>query len=445
MSEGTPPSIASSPFWHPYTSDSAPGPRELMVRASGSYVWTSQGHRLLDLTSSWWAVLHGHCHPALVGALSEQAARLDQVLCAPHIHPTALELCEKLLERSGPGFEKVFLSDNGSTAVEVALKLALQFWAQNGKPERRNFLVLDRGYHGDTLGAVMVSGAEDLHPYFDPDPTRALRAITPDCYRCPLQLTYPGCGVRCAESALDLLAKHRNEIAALIVEPLLMGAGGMVAYPKEYLERLVTACRENGVLVIFDEVFTGFGRTGTFFAHHAVQSKPDMVCLSKGLTSGMLPMGATVIGKGIFEGFQGGEQRKFFHGHTFTANGLGCAVALESLKIFDRDPVMEKVAAIASLFRRNIESLKSLSGVGDVRSCGAVLIVELKDTASLIPSFIPWKIATQLWQRGFWIRPLRNVLYFVPPYSTDLGELETAIEELGNAIVNAIGKEGQHA
>jgi len=414
--------------WHPYTTLPVQGPQAVFKRAKGAYVYDQADKGYFDATSSWWCQIHGHCHPRLVAALSEQAATLDQVLFAPHTHPKAIELSEQLLRRLGSSFSKIFFSDDGSTAVEVALKMAVQFWQLQGQSNRKTFLSVQEGYHGDTLGAVSVGDIADFHGAFDRVVQPSLKSTIPNCYRCPMGLNYPSCEISCLEKAEQCIEGRGEQIAALIIEPLVMGAAGMITYPQAYLERLMKLCRKRGILVIFDEVFTGFGRTGTLFALDQLSEKPDIVCLSKGLTSGMLPLAVTAVTNKIFEPFIGGVERTFYHGHTYTGNALGCAVALESLRLFEEEKVLERNEPLIRCMQEQRGRFLDLPHVGDVRHLGMIWAVELvKDKKSReiwkFSNGPGWSIAKALWEQGIWMRPLHNTLYLVPPYCTSPAEL----------------------
>lgn len=405
-----------------------------MVRAQGAYIFNSEGKRYFDATSSWWCNLHGHCHPDLVAALHRQSQTLDQILFAPHAHPVALELATALLEKLGAPFEKVFFSDDGSTAVEAALKMALQYWVNQGQPRRKSFLSLELGYHGDTLGAISVGHLDEFHRFFTPL-VASEKSTAPYCYHCPLGLKYPSCKVACLSQARKLISEKGDEIAALIVEPLVLGAGGLIVYPPEYLDELMALCKSKGILVIFDEVFTGFGRTGSFFAKDQLKSPPDFVCLSKGLTSGMLTLGATATTAEIFNAFKGEERRKFYHGHTFTANALACAVALESLRIFDRDRVLIENQKLEAVLKEQKTRFEFLPHVGEVRQLGMIWAMELVRDKQTRENFRPangpgWKIARAAWEKGIWLRPMGAALYVIAPYCTSVEDLRHCFDVL---------------
>ncbi len=435
MSDSVLPGLEQSPLWHPYTAIPAPGPRAVIARAAGAYVFEASGRPVFDATSSWWCITHGHCHPRLTEALARQAQTLDQVLVSPHTHPTAQALCEKLLTHLGEPYRKVFLSDDGSTAVEAGMKMAMQYWQLRGKPERSRFLSVELGYHGDTLGTIAIGPISQFHRFFQQGREAAFQSLRPYCYRCPLGKQYPGCGIACLEPVREYLEREGDKVAALVVEPRVLGAAGMVVYPEEYLDGLVRAAREKGILVIYDEVFTGFGRTGPLFAFQSGQFRPDIVCLSKGLTAGMMPMGATVTTEAVFRPFVGGPERTFYHGHTFTANGLGCAVALESLRIFEEEPVIARNRELSACLAGEVARFAELPRVGDVRHLGLIWAVELVADKRTREPFTPangpgWRIAAKLWEAGYWIRPLHGVIYVIPPYCATESDLRGLFQVL---------------
>lgn len=428
-----------NPIWHPYTPSPHLGPKANFVKAKDQYVYDDKGNQYFDATSSWWCNLHGHCHPRLVEALSEQANELDQILLSPHTHPIASKLAARLLEVTDPTFSKVFYSDNGSTAVEVALKLLLQYWHLRGE-NRKTFVSLSGAYHGDTLGAIAVSDTPQFHRYFQFVNLAAKIAAGPYCYRCPMGKTRATCQIECIDSFHQILREHHREIAGIIVEPLVLGAGGMIVYPEEYLKKLVLLAKEYHIPVIFDEVFTGFGRTGTLFAFHKMPIPPSIVCLSKGLTSGMLPMGATLIASEIVSAFDGGSEKTFYHGHTFTGNALSASVALESLKIFEEEGVLKRNERLSALMQEQGGRFLELPHVGDVRHTGMIWAMELVEDKYSKKMFSPpnrlgWEIAKLLWAEGIWVRPMNQVLYVIPPYCSTQEDLKKTFDALYFSLV----------
>lgn len=430
--------------WHPYTQMlTRPAPLPI-VRGDGVYLYTDDGRRLLDGFSSWWVTIHGHAHPRLNAALAAQAAQLEQVVFANCTHAPAVELAERLIDVLPPGLARVFYSDNGSTAVEVAMKLACQYWRNRGEPRRRRFITLRHAYHGDTVGAMSASEDSVFTQPFAPMLFDVSRALAPYCYRCPLGLERPACGIAClgdrapAEQATlgALLAQLGGLVAGVIVEPMLQGAGGMIVWPAEFLAGVRKLCDEHGVLMIADEVLTGFGRTGRMFACEHASVTPDIICLSKGLTGGYLPLGATVVTEPVYAAFLSEDRTKtFFHGHSFTANPLACAVAVESLRMFADSDVMGKVAELEGWLTHGLTPLRSLPMVGDVRVIGGVGVIELvSDADSTAAGGYLDNIGPRLTQafldRGLLLRPLGNVLYVMPPYVITGLETEWMIEQV---------------
>jgi adenosylmethionine---8-amino-7-oxononanoate aminotransferase len=435
--------------WHPFTPSTKLGPSShIMERAKGSFVFDSDGKRYFDSTSSWWCNLHGHCHPRLVRALSSQAETMDQVLFAPHSHKPGIELAAKLTKLLGDPMSRVFYSDDGSTAVETAIKMAIQYWKNVGQSDRKFFISLDRAYHGDTLGSVAMGSVAEYHQVFNVFSQISFKSTAPYCYRCPKGLKYPTCKIACLDEAKKIISEKGSSIAALVIEPLLLGAGGMILYPVDYVEELARLCREAGILLIYDEVLTGFGRLGTMFASEQIKQKPDIVCLSKGITSGMLPLGATVTSERIYEAFHadGDSSKAFYHGHTFTGNPLSISVALESLKIFEEDRVLERNRGLIEIMSKEALRFRELRLVGDVRHHGMVWAAELvldknQKTPPTPPNSLGWKIAERMWKLGFWVRPLANIVYVIPPYSTGTHDLNnffsalyTEVERLGGEL-----------
>lgn len=426
------PTSLDGPVWYPYAFDPFPGPRTRWARAEGCYAYDESGKRYFDATSSWWCKSFGHRHPRLVKALEEQLGKFDHLMMSPHAHAPAERFADAILGATDRAtYERVFFTDDGSTAVEAAMKIALQYWRQAGEPQRTRFAAVELGYHGDTLGAVSIGHIEEFHGNFAPFQKDTIRAKAPYCYRCPVRKTYPGCGIACADDFEARIAREGSTVAAFVVEPLVLGAAGMVVYPKEALERLVRIARKAGALVLFDEVFTGFGRTGKNFAFQHLSDepalKPDLVAMSKGLTAGMLPLGAVVARKGIYDRFRG--PGRLSHGHTFAGHALACAVGLEGLRLLEEPATQVAIGNIETLFSEWAPRFRALPSVGDVRVLGAIFAVEVVlDRATKAPPTPPsgpgWGIAWNLWEKGFWIRPLQQMLYVVPPFTTDLSVLQ---------------------
>ena len=420
--------------WHPYTQMlTAPAPLPI-VRAKGLYLYIEDGRKILDGISSWWVNIHGHSHPKLNEALAAQARELEHVMFAGCTHRPAVELAERLLELLPRGMSKVFYSDNGSTAVEAALKMAWQYW-RNRSEDRRAFVTLHHAYHGDTVGAMSASEDSVFTRPFAPLLFSVSRAHSPYCYRCPLGLTRETCNIECLGDLEARVEELGGNVAGVLVEPMLQAAGGMIVWPAEFLAGVRRLCDRHGTLMIADEVLTGFGRTGKMFACEHAGVSPDIICLSKALTAGYLPMGATAVTNAICEAFLSEDRTKtFFHGHSYTGNPLACAVALASLDLFREEGTLDRVAALEQTLRAGLEPLRRLANVGDVRVIGGVGIVEMRsDEPGYLNDFGP-RVGAALLDRGLLLRPLGNVVYFMPPYSITQAETEWAIRQIAEVL-----------
>jgi adenosylmethionine---8-amino-7-oxononanoate aminotransferase len=418
-------------LWHPYTQMlTAPAPLPV-VRAQGVYLYTEDGRRILDGISSWWVNIHGHSHPKLNEALAAQARQMEHVVFAGCTHRPAVELAEGLLEVLPAGLTRIFYSDDGSTAVEVALKLALQYWRNLGQPRRSKFIALHHAYHGDTVGAMSAGEESVFTRAFASIMFPVARAHAPYCYRCPLGLTRETCHIDCLGDLERHLSAEGEKVAGVLIEPMLQGAGGMIVWPPEFLAGVRRLCDRYGTLLIADEVLTGFGRTGRMFACEHAGVQPDLVCLSKGLTAGYLPLGATAATEAIYEAFLSEDRGKtFFHGHSYTANPLACAVGLASLAIFREDGVLARVQALERQLRAGLEPLRRLAWVGDVRVIGGVGVVELASSEAGYLAAAGPRLYQEFLSRGLLLRPLGNVVYFLPPYVITEAEADWALEQI---------------
>lgn len=424
-------------LWHPYTQmQTAPVPLGI-VRGEGVYLYTDDGRKILDGISSWWVNIHGHSHPRLNEALAAQARELEHVIFAGCTHRPAVELAEKLLEVIPAGLTRIFYSDNGSTAVEVALKLALQYWRNRGQPGRRTFIALHHAYHGDTVGAMSASEDSLFTRPFASMLFPVVRAHAPYCYRCPLGLQRETCAIACLSDLEARLKECGDAVAAVLIEPMLQGAGGMIVWPSEFLAGARKLADQHGTLFIADEVLTGFGRTGRMFACEHAAVRPDLVCLSKGLTAGYMPMGATAATEEIYEAFLSEDRAKtFFHGHSYTANPLACAVGIASLQLFRDEGVLERIATLECQLRAGLEPLRRFPWVGDVRVIGGIGIVELESSeAGYLDSLGP-RLYQAFLDRGLLLRPLGNVVYFMPPYVITEDEVAWALEQISEVIAD---------
>jgi adenosylmethionine-8-amino-7-oxononanoate aminotransferase len=422
-------------IWHPYTHptlDPAPVP---IRRAEGAYLYAEDGQRFIDAISSWWVTLHGHAHPRIAAAIAEQAQKLEQVIYAGFTHDKAEELAARLREALPSSLTHLFFSDDGSTAVEAALKMAVQFWQNRGQPQKRRIIALEHAYHGDTVGAMSVSAESSFTAAFRELLFPVLRAHSAYCFRCPVGKRRDACSIDCAESLEQLLETHSGEVAAVIVEPLLQGAGGMIVHPAEFLQRVREITRRYDVLLIADEVLTSFGRCGRMFACEIAEVEPDLMCLSKGLTGGFLPLGATLATARVFEAFCAPDRhRTFFHGHSYTGNPLACAAAVANLEIFRTEPVFERIAAIEQTHREHLARLKDHPAVGDARMIGTVAALELRAEDPGYLSALKPRLYDFYLQKGVLLRPLGNVVYILPPYAITRDELQYVYEVIEESL-----------
>ena len=426
--------------WHPYTQMQTAPPPIPIASAKGVYLYTEDGRRILDGVSSWWVNIHGHSHPKLNEALAAQAREVEHVIFAGFTHGPAVELAERLTEVLPASLTRIFYSDNGSTAVEAALKMARQYWVNRGEPERQTFIALRFAYHGDTVGAMSVSDDSVFTHAFAPFLLRVARAHAPYCYRCPLDLERATCQIDCLGDLERLLREEDGRAAAVIVEPMLQAAGGMIVWPREFLAGVRRLCDRFNTLMIADEVLTGFGRTGRMFACEHGPVDPDILCLSKALTGGYLPLAVTAATDRVYEAFLSDDRAKtFFHGHSYTANPLGCAVGLASLDLFRTDGTLARVQSLEQRLRSGLEPLRGLPNVGDVRVIGGVGIVELvadkqsKAAGGYLADIGP-KLYREFLGRGLLLRPLGNVLYFMPPYVITDSETDWALEQIHEVV-----------
>jgi len=404
--------------WHPYTQHQGMALPIPIARASGAWLHETNGRPVLDAISSWWVTTHGHCNSDIANAIAEQARTLDHVMFAGFTHEPAVELAAALVARMPRGLARVFFSDNGSTAVEVAIKMSLQSFVNNGTP-RRLVAALEHAYHGDTFGAMALSGRGVFTTPFEP--------LLFDVARLP----DPSEGDTLA--ALDTLLDARgHELAAVIVEPLLLGAGGMKVWDERVLQRMRERTRAAGVHLIADEVLTGFGRTGPMWACERADVSPDIMCLSKGITGGFLPLGATVATERIFDAFLGDRTRTFFHGHSYTANPIACAAARASLALHDDDSEDARIALEVAQ-ASHLAALATHPGVRAVRQIGTVAALELAGTPGYLSEVGRALSAFSLGQ-GVLLRPLGNVAYVLPPYCMTTTELAQVYDVLARFL-----------
>ncbi len=405
-------------IWHPFTQmQTAPLPVPI-VRGEGSVLYGADGREYLDMISSWWVNLHGHAHPHIARRVSEQLNTLEHVIFAGFTHQPAVELAERLLAILPPNQAKVFYSDNGSTAVEVALKMAFQYWHNLGQP-RRKVVAFENAYHGDTFGAMAVGGRSAFSAPFAP------LLFDVDFLPAPI----PGQEQTVLERAAALFT---DDVAAFIVEPLVQGSGGMIMYEPEALDAIIRLARRRGILIIADEVMTGFGRTGKLFASDYLQEKADLMCLSKGLTGGTMALGVTTCTQAIYDAFLSTDKlRTLFHGHSFTANPLACVAALASMDLLLLDKTQANIQRITQNHAAFVRQLAAYPTVGNIRQRGTLLAFDLmvgEETSYF--NTIRDKAYEFLTARGVLMRPLGNVLYLMPPYCTTDEQLAYTHEQI---------------
>jgi len=436
-------------IWHPCSQmkDYETLPPIAVERGEGVRLYDVNGKEYIDIVSSWWCNLLGHCHPDINEAVKSQIDRLEHVIFANFTHEGAVELCRELMEVIPEGLCKFNFSDNGSAAVECSLKMAFQYQYQTGKPGKKRFMCLSEGYHGETIGALSV-GTMDLYAkIYQPMLMDTIRIEAPDCYRCPYGKCRDCCSCECFEHAEKAFEQHAEETAAVIVEPLLQGSAGMRIYPALYLKKLRELCDRYDVLLIADEIATGFGRTGRMFAFDHAGVSPDIMCVSKGLTGGYMPMAITITTQAIYDAFYAdySEGKAFMHSHTYSGNPLGCACALAVQKVLRRDSIIEKAQVRAEYLNRKLnERLGGHKNMGEIRHIGLINAMELvKDPSSKEAFDSKLRTGYQIYKnaltRGLLLRPLGDVLYFNPPLIINEQDIDTAVELCAQSVEAILG------
>lgn len=419
-----------SSIWRPFTQmKKASLSLPQVVRAKKSSLFLKDGTKLIDAISSWWLITHGHCEPSLVQAIRKEALSLDQVLFANFTHEKAELLVKELSSLLPKKFQKFFFSDNGSTAVEVALKMALQSFAQKQQPERKQFLSFKNSYHGDTVGAMSVSARGVF--------TKAYRSFLFPIHTCSQGELSSDPDHKFYRDFERKIEKHHKHLAAVIIEPLIQGAGGMIVWPPEVLERICRISKEAGAYLIFDEIMTGFGRTGTLFAFEQIKTLPDILCLSKGLTGGFLPMALTISTNDIYKDFLSSKKEKaLLHGHSFTGNPLSCSSALANVRLLKKNKgkLLSKWKSIERINRERSESLRGKALIKDIRCKGTMAAVQIKGDSSY-GSFFAEQATQKALRQGVFLRPLGGTVYLLPPYSTTSKELHKIWDVIDSLII----------
>jgi len=427
-------------LWHPFTQmkDYCRIPPLIIEEGKGSYLKDVYGRWYLDGVSSLWVNVHGHRKKEIDEAVIQQVRKISH---------SAIELAGQLVKIAPQGLSKVFYSDNGSTAVEVALKMAFQFWKQSSTKvhRKKKFISLKNGYHGDTIGSVSVGGIDLFHGIYKPLLFSTMKVESPYCYRCPLHRTYPSCRVECLNLLEETMKKHHSEVAAFVLEPIVQGAGGMVVFPKGYLKASRFLCNKYRILMIADEVATGFGRTGKMFACEHEKVSPDLMAISKGISAGYLPLAATLSTEEIYRAFLGEVQelKTFYHGHSYTGNPLACRAALASLALFKKEGVLEALRSKIHFLKRELKRFYQIPAVGEVRQKGLMVGIELvadrkKKSPFPTEAKIGFKIVLEARKRGVIIRPLGDVMVLMPPLSITKQELRRLTQVVFDSMKAAL-------
>lgn len=413
--------MTGSPIWHPFTQHGLGEPIPLVTHARGAALHTADGRRVIDGISSWWVTTHGHCHPRIMAAIRAQTERLDQLIFAGWTHEPAEQVAAGLVKMMPSALSRVFFSDSGSTCVEVALKMALGFFANRGEARHR-ILVLEHSYHGDTIGAMSVGERGVFNAPYAP--------LLFDVGTIPFPT---GDGANTIEA---LEAACRDRPAAFIVEPLLLGAGGMLVYPPAVLAAMAETCRRHGVLFIADEVMTGWGRTGTLLACEQAGVVPDILCIAKGLTGGAMPLAVTMAQEPIFEAHLSTDRAKmFYHSSSYTANPVACAAAVANLAIWQDEPVAERIAVLGERQQSRLDALAgSLPMVRNARRCGTIAAFEVEDAAGGYLSGLAPRLMARFREADVLLRPLGNTVYVMPPYCIDQADLDTIYAAIADAL-----------
>lgn len=414
----------TSALWHPFTQHALDGVMRPIASASGAWLTATDGQRIFDAISSWWVITHGHCHPEIVTAIQEQAATLDQVIFAGFTHAPAEHVAHDLLALVGAPLAHVFFSDSGSTAVEVALKMALGYWRNIGAPHRTRILALEHAYHGDTIGTMSTGARGVFNASYEP--------LLFDVGRIP----FPGLGAQ-TEQCLEALRAQCREgtVAALLVEPLVLGAGGMLMYDAATLAAMRAICAEHDVLFIADEVMTGFGRTGELLACQHANIMPDILCLAKGLTGGSLPLAATLCTRQIYAAHYAPDRSKtFFHSSSYTANPIACAAAAANLRLWHAGGVRPRLAALAAAHRANLAALATNPRFENVRHLGTLAAADVRVGDAGYLANVGLAMRKAFVSRGVLLRPLGNTLYIMPPYCTTPAELDAVYAAISDVL-----------
>lgn len=430
-------------LWHPFTPQQYWEKEEPLIieRGRGCTLYDTDGNSYIDGVSSLWVTVHGHGNPDLNRSIRRQLTKVAHSTLLGLSHPAAVVLARDLIRTAPPGLQRVFYSDSGSTSVEIAIKMAYQYWANQGQVQKKKFLCLENAYHGDTIGAVSVGGIPLFHQVYRPLLFKTYQAPSPYCYRCPLRKKPDRCGMACLDRLERLMERRHESTAAFILEPLVQGAAGMITFPSGYLKRARELCDHYKILMIADEVAVGFGRTGTLFACQRERVAPDLLCLGKGITGGYLPLAATLTSEAVYQAFLGplAALKTFYHGHTYTGNPLACAVAIENLRLLQERNFFPELRKKISYLKKLLKPVERLEQVGEVRQRGFMVGIELvQDKKSKTPypmeTRMGHRVILEARNQGILLRPLGDVIVLMPPLGISLKELKTLVRGTYRAI-----------
>lgn len=431
--------LDTSSLWHPYTKHSAAADGfPVITRGEGVYLYDTEGNRYVDAISSWWACNLGHSHPRLIQAIIRQAGELQHSILGNLTHPRAAELAYRLLGTFPDRRRRVLFASDGASAVEASLRVAVQYWFNRGETGKARFAAFEDAYHGDTIGAMAVGYLPLFHTAYRPLLFPVYKVKIPNCRACPAGAAPETCGLECFSAMEQTIAGHAKELAAIIVEPLCQGAAGMKMYPAKYLRKISETCRENGVLLIVDEIAMGYGRTGKMFAFEHAGINPDIVCVGKSLSGGYLPMSASVVKEEIFETFADSPRdNTFYHGHTFAGNPIAAAAAIECLNIYREERIVDKAERLSKVLAAQIEPFKELPGVTNVRCLGMIGAIDFTEKDGVSGEERARRLCLKMLDKGILVRPLEATIYLMMPLITEsevLIETAKALVETASAV-----------
>ncbi len=415
-------------LWHPFSQLKTASDPIVINSAKEEMLYDLDGNQYIDLISSWWVNTHGHCRDELIESVFRQSKKLEQVLFAGFTHKPAVDLAEKLVKFTPKNLSRVFFSDNGSTSVEIAMKVAIQYWYNKGQ-KKNKFVAFKGGYHGDTFGAMSVGKTSGFYEPFEEMLSQTFFISYPDEWRGNNQLLQNE--MKAIDETNKIIKQEKDNIAAVILEPLVQGASGMKICRKEFLSKIVKIFKEAGIIVIFDEVLTGFGRTGKLFATDHLKISPDIMCLAKSLTGGFIPLAATIFSEEIHSHFVDQDFKKtFLHGHTFSANPVSCSVALCSLELFEKDKTLQKIKSIAQIHSNYLSELSKNSNISKTRMIGSIAAFNYDLVPDTYGSADSLKLKKKFLENGLLLRPIGNTIYFMPPYCIKEKNLKNSYEKL---------------